>query len=110
MVDFSKIRNIIASSENSYRTVNLNKSGEDFGELNRSTYSVLKRDVVNYAWNTEGTSVNVTNAIIASENDPSQFMEIEGKKLCQIPGVGIMRAYNELGNPSCGCRTFHMIG
>lgn len=111
--NFDSLRSIGAAGDGSYVQVNLTDGSyqgkTSLGEAIRSTYSLLKQSVEAY-WDAIGTSPNVTNAVITSMNDPNQYMVVEGRKFCQHSGVGRLQAYNELGNPSGGCWTCHLIG
>ncbi len=103
------LKNIGAGSEGSYLKLNFGKNKAEFGEAVRSTYSLLKQNP-EYSWETEGTSANVTNAVLSSMNDPNQYMIMDDRKIMFPTGVGKLQAYNEMGNPSGGCWTYHMIG
>ena len=107
--NFQSLNNIGATRDNAYWQPKLGDNSFDgqneAGEAIRSTYSLLKRDP-SYAWNGEGTSPNVTNAILSSMNKP---LEINGKIFFENTPVGIQHPFDEFGDRKYGYSTYNMI-
>jgi len=108
--NFDSLSNIGATRDGAYWQPKLGDNTYDgrneTGETIRSTFSLLKRDQ-SYAWNTEGTSPNVTNAILNAMN---KSFEVNGMTFFENTPVGINHPFNEFGNSKFGCSSYHFVG
>ncbi len=105
-----RIRGIAAVSEGSYVQTDLGITVNDEGTRNiiSETFGVIKQNLA-AIWFSTGLDPNVNNAYASTMMDPNQCIEVQGKRFYPHPGVGNMRAYNEMGNPSSGCFTMHTL-
>ena len=108
----NKLTTNAAQNENSYvkTKLNIDKNDDETRNLISSTFSVIKNNIQNALMYAVGTDVNVSIAYIKNEQDPNGSIQIGDKILYKHPGVGLMQAYNEMGNPRGGVYTMHTIG
>lgn len=98
------------SYNNAYTATNLNIKAYDEETKNviSNTFGVLKHDF-NASWNAIGFEPNVNIAYEQTIMNGENSFEMDGKIYYQHSGVGNLKAYNEIGNPSGGCFTMHTI-
>lgn len=103
--------NIAAMGEDNYVSTDLGikTSNEETKNIISSTFGVIKNNL-DALWYSVGLDPNVNNAYEKVMMDPNLCIEVQGKKFYQHPGVGNLRAYNEMGNPSGGCFTMQTMG
>lgn len=107
----SLITDAAQNKENYVQTkLNIDKNDENTGNIISSTFSLIKSNIANALMYAVGTDDNVSIAYIKNEQDPNATIQIGDKVLHKHPGVGLMQAYNEMGNPSGGVYTLHTIG
>ena len=101
-----------AQDENNYvkTKLQIDKNDDETKNLISSTFSLIKNNIQNALMYAVGTDTNVSIAYIKNEQDPSATIQIGDKVLHKHPGVGLMQAYNEMGNPRGGVYTMHTIG
>lgn len=106
----SAINQVAATNENNYVSTDLGikSTNEETRNVISSTFGMIKNNLEAF-WYSVGLDPNVNNAYEKTMTDPSQCFEIQGKKFYQHPGVGNLKAYNEVGNPSGGCFTMHTL-
>jgi hypothetical protein len=99
------------NNENYVKTnLNIDRNDDSTRNIISSTFSVIKNNIQNALMYAVGTDINVSIAYIKNEQDPAGSIQIGDKKLYKHPGVGLMQAYNEMGNPAGGVYTMHTIG
>jgi hypothetical protein len=93
-----------AATTETYVTTDLGirKFDEETRNLVSSTFGMIKNNLEAF-WYSVGFEPNVNIAYEKTINDPNNCIEVGGKKFYPHPGVGNLRAYNEMGNPSGGC-------
>ena len=114
-MDNRAINNLItdaAKNKNNYVQTNLkiDRNDDETRNLVSATFSLIKNNIANALMYAVGTDDNVSIAYIKNEQDPATTIQIGDKVLHRHPGVGLMQAYNEMGNPSGGVYTMHTIG
>jgi hypothetical protein len=92
----------MAAIEGSYESNPMNTDG-----LMSSTFSVIKNNIYSALMHAVGLDDNVSISYL--KQDPNDGIPVGDKVLQPYTGVGIMQAYNELGNPSCGVYSMHTI-
>ena len=95
----------IAATEGNYKSNPMNAGG-----LMKDTFSVIKNNLFNALQNAVGCDANVSIAFLRQQGDPNAGIQAGDRVLYPHPGVGMIHAYNELGNPSGGVYTLHTIG
>ena len=100
-----------AQDKDNYVKTNLkiDRNDEETQNLISTTFSIIKNNIHNALMYAIGTDPNVSIAYIKNEQDPNNCIVIGDKTLYKHPGVGMMQAYNEMGNPSGGVYTMHTI-
>lgn len=105
----NEINNMAPLQESSYVPTDLGikKTDPETNNLMSATFGIIKNTIEAFRYST-GLDPNVNYAY---ENQmANEGIEVEGKMFYQHPGVGNLRPYNELGNPSGGCFTLHAVG
>ena len=98
------------SFNNDYKATNLGIKSYDEETKNiiSNTFGVIKHNL-NAFWYSIGFEPNVNIAYEQAMMNNETSFELEGKIYHQHPGVGNLKAYNEIGNPSGGCFTMHTL-
>jgi hypothetical protein len=93
-----------AATTETYVTTDLGiqKTDDETKNIVSSTFGMIKNNLQAF-WYSVGLEPNVNIAYEKIISDPSNCIEVGGKKFYPHPGVGNLRAYNEMGNPSGGC-------
>ena len=104
------INNIAAGSADNYVTTNLriDRTDEETRNVISNTFGALKNDL-NLLWSAIGLDPNVTNSYNQILADPNMAMDFNGRKYYPHTGVGNLRPYNEMGNPSGGCFSLYTM-
>ena len=95
----------MAATDGNYKSNPMNTEG-----LMSSTFSVIKNNIYNALQHAVGLGDNVSIAFLKQMNDPNSGIQAGDKVLYPHPGVGMIQAYNEIGNPSGGVYSLHTIG
>lgn len=102
-VAIDKINRNVATTETYVQAnFNIRKTDDETRNIISSTFGMIKNNL-EALWYSVGLEPNVNIAYEKTMNDPNQCIEVNGKKFFPHPGVGNLRAYNEMGNPSGGC-------
>ncbi len=98
------------SSNNAYTVTNLDIKTYDEETRNviSNTFGVIKHNLDSF-WYSIGFDPNVNIAYEQAMMDNENSFEVDGKTYYRHPGVGTLKAYNEIGNPSGGCFTMHTL-
>ena len=106
------IKTTAAQDSDNYVSTDLkiDRNDEETKNIISNTFSIIKNNIHNALFYSVGTDPNVSVAYIKNEQDPNSCIQMGDKILYRHPGVGLMQAYNEMGNPSGGVYTIHTIG
>lgn len=96
-------RAAIASNDKYIKTdLGIRETNEETANVISSTFGVIKNSL-DSLWYSVGLDPNVNVAYEKTMMDPNMGFEVRGKMYYPHPGVGNLKAYNEVGNPSGGC-------
>lgn len=102
-VALDKINRSAATTETYVQAdLGIKRTDEETKNVISSTFGIIKNNL-EALWYSVGLEPNVNIAYEKTMTDPSQCIEVGGKKFYPHPGVGNLRAYNEAGNPAGGC-------
>ena len=97
------------ANNNAYTPTNLGikSNDEETHNIISTTFGMIKHNLDAF-WNSIGFDPNVNIAYEQAMMDPNKSFEADGRIYYQHPGVGTLKAYNEMGNPSGGCFTIQI--
>ncbi|MBR6722740.1 hypothetical protein IKL64_04735 [bacterium] len=102
-IAIDKVNRNVATTETYVRAdLGIKRTDEETKNVISSTFGMIKNNL-EALWYSVGLDPNVNIAYENTMNDPNRCVEVNGKKFYHHPGVGNLRPYNEMGNPSGGC-------
>ena len=102
-VAIDKVNRNVATTETYVRAdFGIKRTDDETKNVISSTFGLIKNNL-EALWYSVGLEPNVNIAYQNMMSDPSQCIEVNGKRFFPHPGVGNIKAYNEAGNPSGGC-------
>jgi hypothetical protein len=105
------INSVAAGSSDNYVTTNLriDRTDEETRNVISNTFGAIKNNL-DMLWSAIGLDANVTYSYNQTLSNPDLAMEFNGRKYYPHTGVGNLRPYNEMGNPSGGCFSLYTMG
>ncbi|MDE6138275.1 MAG: hypothetical protein K2F57_02255 [Candidatus Gastranaerophilales bacterium] len=92
-----------ASTDNYVKTdLGIKHTDDETKNVISSTFGLIKNNL-EALWYSVGLEPNVNIAYEKTMSDPNQCINVNGKNFYPHPGVGNLKAYNEMGNPAGGC-------
>lgn len=104
------INGIAAGAPGSYVSTDfgIERTNEETRNVISNTFGALKNNL-DMLWSAVGLDANVTGTYQQVMSDPNMAMEFNGRIYRPHPGVGNLKPYNDLGNPSMGCFSLYTM-